>query len=46
MGGTFFTAQFRSSFEQGEAEETFTWRKAGDTLRLYHYNIQSNAFFK
>jgi len=27
--GTFVIAQFTTQFEQGEADETFTWRKSG-----------------
>jgi len=45
-GGTFVTAHFATQFEQGQADETFTWRRSGNTLRLYRYNVQSNAFLK
>jgi hypothetical protein len=45
-GGTFVTSQFSTQFEQGQAEETFTWRKSGNTLKLYRYNVQSDAFLK
>jgi hypothetical protein len=44
--GTFLTAQFTTEFDQGQAAETFTWRKSGSTLKLYGYNVQSSAFLK
>ena len=44
--GTFVTAQFSTQFEQAPAIETFTWRKGWNTLKLYGYNVQSNAFLK
>jgi len=45
-GGTFVTANFASQFDTGEASETFVWRKTGDSLRLYRYNLNSKAFLK
>jgi hypothetical protein len=42
-GGTFLTSQYNTQFVKGYAVETFTWRKSGSTLRLYGYNVQSNA---
>lgn len=39
--GTFIKTTYKSIFEHGEAEETFTWRKAGDGLKLVGYYIQS-----
>jgi hypothetical protein len=42
-GGTFLTADYNTSFARGPATETFTWKKNGTTLKLYGYNIQSNA---
>ncbi len=45
-GGTFVTAQFITHFEMAPATETFTWRKGWDTLKLYGYNVQSDAFLK
>jgi len=45
-GGTFVTSQFTTQFVEGEADETFVWRKSGNNLRLYRYNVQSNAFLK
>lgn len=44
--GTFVTSEFATHFDQGEADETFVWRKSGADLRLYRYNVQSNAFLK
>jgi hypothetical protein len=44
--GTFVTAQFTTHFEQAPATETFTWRKGWDTLKLYGYNVQSDALTK
>jgi len=41
--GTFLIAHYSTTFERGAAEETFTWVSSGNTLRLYGYNIQSNA---
>lgn len=43
--GTFVTVQYKTGFALGPAQETFTWIKSGDTLRLYRYNVQSNALF-
>lgn len=43
--GTFVTVQYRTGFALGPAQETFTWIKNGNTLRLYRYNVQSNALF-
>jgi hypothetical protein len=45
-GGTFVTAEFITRFDEAQADETFTWRKSGKDLKLYRYNIQSNAFLK
>ena len=45
-GGTFVISEFTTQFEQGQAEETFTWRKGVSSLKLYRYNIQSNALLK
>lgn len=43
--GTFVTVQYSTSFALGPAQETFTWIKSGSTLRLYRYNVQSDAVF-
>jgi hypothetical protein len=45
-GGTFVTSEFDTQFGQGEAEETFTWRKRGLNLNLCRYNVQSSLFLK
>lgn len=42
--GTFVTTQYATTFEKGDAAETFTWLKTGGGLKLYSYNVQSNAF--
>jgi hypothetical protein len=42
-GGTFLTSQYSSHFTQGQAMETFTWRKQGGTLTLYGFSVQSKA---
>jgi len=42
-GGTFVTVQFTTQFDRGQADETFTWRKSGSTLKLYQYNVNSRA---
>jgi len=41
--GTFIVTQYFSNFEQGSAMETFTWKKHGQQLKLYGYNINSKA---
>lgn len=41
--GTFLIAQYNSIFDRGRAVETFTFVKSGNSLRLYGYNIQSDA---
>jgi hypothetical protein len=43
--GTFLTVQYDTTFGIGRAVETFTWIKSGNTLKLYRYNVQSNALF-
>ena len=43
--GTFINTTYKSTFEQGDAVETFTWRKAGSGLKLVTYRIESKAFF-
>jgi hypothetical protein len=45
-GGTFIIAVFTTRFTSGQATETFTWRKSGNTLKLYGYHIESEAIFK
>lgn len=41
--GTFVTATYRTTFDQGEAIEQFTWVKRGETLLLRGYHVDSNA---
>jgi len=43
-GRTLITTEYNTTFAHGSATETFTWIKKGDALKLYGYNIQSNAF--
>jgi hypothetical protein len=42
--GSSITTQFRTTFAQGPATETFTWEKSNGVLRLRGYSIQSSAF--
>lgn len=44
--GTFVTVEFFTLFATDQAHETFTWRKSGNALKLYGYNVQSKAFLK
>lgn len=39
--GTYITAVYGTTFEQGGAVETFTWLKSGQGVVLNGYNIQS-----
>jgi hypothetical protein len=43
-GGTFTVARYETAFAHGSAVEIFTWTRESGTLKLYGYNIQSNAF--
>jgi hypothetical protein len=43
--GTFLTIQYNTTFALGPGVETFTWIKNGNALKLYRYNVQSNAVF-
>jgi hypothetical protein len=43
LNGTFLVTVNKTTFEKGEATETFTWRKEDGGLKLNGYNIQSNA---
>lgn len=45
MGGTFVTTRYNTNFAIGPSVETFTWIRSGTTLKLYAYNVQSNALF-
>lgn len=42
--GTFIRVSYKSAFDQGDAAETFTWKKTSDRLRLFHYQVNSNVF--
>ncbi len=42
--GTFIKVTYDSTFDQGGAVETFTWRKAAGHLKLVGYQINSNIF--
>ena len=42
--GTFIKVTYESTFDQGNAVEAFTWRKAGAGLKLVRYDVNSNAF--
>lgn len=42
--GTFIKVTYQSTFDQGNAVEAFTWKKAGIALKLVRYDINSNAF--
>lgn len=43
-GGTFIKVIYESTFDQGGAVETFTWRKVAGRLKLVAYQITSNIF--
>jgi hypothetical protein len=40
---TFVTTRYSTAFSRGAATETFTWIKKAGALKLYGYNINSNA---
>jgi hypothetical protein len=42
--GTFIRVTYKSTFDQGNAVETFTWRKVAGGLKLLRYDINSNIF--
>jgi hypothetical protein len=44
--GVFITVEFFTEFASGQARETFTWHKGGNTLIFYSYNVQSKAFLR
>jgi hypothetical protein len=43
--GTFLVTRYNTQFANGPAVETFTWIKSAGALKLYGYNVQSNALF-
>jgi len=42
--GTFIKVTYQSTFDQGNAVEAFTWKKAGTGLKLVRYDVSSNSF--
>ena len=42
--GTFIRLSYQSRFEQGNAVETFVWKKAGNAIKLVRYDVNSNVF--
>jgi hypothetical protein len=42
--GTLIRVTYTSTFDQGNAVEAFTWRKAGGGLKLVRYDINSKVF--
>jgi hypothetical protein len=42
--GTFIKVTYQSTFDQGNAVEGFTWKKAGAGLKLVRYDVNSKAF--
>jgi hypothetical protein len=42
--GTFVTAWYATTFDNGAGSERFTWVKDRGVLKLYEYHIDSNAF--
>ncbi len=43
-GSHFVVARFTTTFEKGTAQEEIVWRRDGNALRLWRYNINSPAF--
>lgn len=39
--GTYITAEYGTTFTQGDAVEIFTWLRSGQKVLLYRYNVQS-----
>ena len=42
--GTFIRVTYQSTFDQGNAMEAFTWKKAEASLKLVRYDVSSKAF--
>ena len=42
--GTFIKVTYQSTFDQGNAVEAFTWKRAGGGLKLVRYDVNSNTF--
>lgn len=43
--GTFIRVVYQSTFDRGDAVETFTWRKLNSRLKLVAYDVRSKVFF-
>lgn len=41
--GTFIVAAYNTRFAKAPAVEKFTWKKTGGVLKLYGYNVNSDA---
>ena len=44
--GTSLTTVYSSMFNNGDATETLIWIKKNGSLRLYRYNVNSDALLK
>jgi len=42
--GTFIKVTYQSTFDQGNAVEAFTYKKAGGGLKLVRYDVNSSVF--
>ena len=42
--GTFIKVTYQSTFDQGNAVEAFTWKKAATGLKLVRYDVSSKTF--
>jgi hypothetical protein len=42
--GTFIKVTYQSTFDQGNAVEAFTWKKAATGLKLVRYDVNSKTF--
>ena len=42
--GTFIKVTYQSAFDQGNAVEAFTWKKAAIGLKLVRYDVSSKVF--
>ena len=42
--GTFIKVTYESTFDQGNAVEAFTWKKASGGLKLVRYDVNSKVF--
>ncbi|MGA8274019.1 MAG: hypothetical protein WB919_20830 [Candidatus Sulfotelmatobacter sp.] len=44
--GTFIKVNYQSTFDQGNAAESFVWKKSGAVLKLVRYDVNSKAFLE